>query len=267
MSYVDHGGVRIHFEVEGRGPALVLHHGLGRSMAMWRDSGYIEPLKKSFRLIMLDARGHGDSDKPRDPAAYSPDLMIGDVLAVLDCIGALTAHFMGFSLGAKVGWQIGAHRMARFRSLALMGLAHCAGLNEEQRCFGGQLQRSLEFAAQMGPEAALVAAEKAGAHPLPSNECARLLDTDYAALLVCLKDAATWPHVDGALDSLFIPCLLVMGDKDPGYTCTRECAKNMSSTTFVALRGVHHKPEEYNAERVLPHLEQFLAAVSMGLRL
>ncbi|MCL5276152.1 MAG: alpha/beta hydrolase [Chloroflexi bacterium] len=238
MPYIDHNGVRIHYEVEGRGPALVLHHGMGRSIAMWRDGGYVEPLKKSFRLIMLDARGHGDSDKPRDPAAYSADLMIRDVLAVLDSIGVASAHFIGFSLGAKVGWQIGARRMARFRSLALMG-----------------------------PEATLVAAEKAGAHPMPPNERARLLSTDYAAVLACLKGASAWPHVAGALDGLFIPCLLVMGDKDPGYAIAQASAKSMCNAAFVALRGVHHRLAEYNAERVLPHLEPFLAAVSMGLRL
>jgi pimeloyl-ACP methyl ester carboxylesterase len=51
-------------------------------------------------------RGNGESDKPTDPADYTLELMVDDVLAVADTCNAVTFHHLGFSLGAKVGWGV-----------------------------------------------------------------------------------------------------------------------------------------------------------------
>ena len=59
MSYANNGGVRIHFEVEGEGPALVLQHGFTESVQDWYEAGYVEALKSDYRLILIDARGRG----------------------------------------------------------------------------------------------------------------------------------------------------------------------------------------------------------------
>jgi pimeloyl-ACP methyl ester carboxylesterase len=80
-------GVRIHYEREGNGPPLVLQHGFTGSLEGWRDSGYVDALKSAYELILIDARGHGRSDKPHDPAAYTLDKRAADVLAVLDDAG------------------------------------------------------------------------------------------------------------------------------------------------------------------------------------
>ena len=64
-------GVRIHYELEGDGPALVLHHGFSGSLRHWYMNGYVEALRRTYRLILVDARGHGESDKPHDPASYA----------------------------------------------------------------------------------------------------------------------------------------------------------------------------------------------------
>ncbi len=56
--------------IEGEGPALVLQHGFTESVVDWYEAGYIEALKPNYRLILIDARGHGSSDKPHDPDAY-----------------------------------------------------------------------------------------------------------------------------------------------------------------------------------------------------
>ncbi len=71
MSFVSNDGIRIHYEVEGNGPPLVLLHGLSDSIESWYEFGYVERLKDEFQLIMIEARGHGESDKPHDPAAYN----------------------------------------------------------------------------------------------------------------------------------------------------------------------------------------------------
>ncbi|MCH7787371.1 MAG: alpha/beta fold hydrolase, partial [Chloroflexi bacterium] len=63
MPYADNNGVKIHYEVEGEGPPLVLQHGFTRSLQGWRDNGYVTALKDDYKLIMVDSRGHGASDK------------------------------------------------------------------------------------------------------------------------------------------------------------------------------------------------------------
>ena len=61
MPYANNQGIRIYYEVEGSGPALVLAHGLGGSHEDWLDMGWVEALGDRFQLIMVDARGHGRS--------------------------------------------------------------------------------------------------------------------------------------------------------------------------------------------------------------
>ena len=84
MPSITNHGVRIYYEVIGDGPVLVMHHGTSGSGADWLELGYVDALKADHRLILLDARGHGQSDKPHDPKAYDPALRASDVIAVLD---------------------------------------------------------------------------------------------------------------------------------------------------------------------------------------
>ena len=76
MPFVNNKGTRIHYEVEGTGPPLVLQHGTLGSGKNWEEYGYTEILKLAHQLILVDARGHGASDKPYDPAAYELRLRV-----------------------------------------------------------------------------------------------------------------------------------------------------------------------------------------------
>jgi pimeloyl-ACP methyl ester carboxylesterase len=95
MPYANHKGVRIHYEVDGTGPPLVLEHGLGTSLELWRLTGFAEPLKSDYQLILVDPRGHGASDKPHDPEAYRMAFRVADVVAVLDDLQIGKAHYCG----------------------------------------------------------------------------------------------------------------------------------------------------------------------------
>lgn len=123
MPYADNRGIRIHYEVEGEGPPLVLYHGLGWSQRLWRIAGWTERLKDDYQLILMDARGHGFSDKPHDPRAYKMATRVTDVVAILDDLGIDQAHFLGYSMGGEVGWGIASLAPERFRSLILGGLS------------------------------------------------------------------------------------------------------------------------------------------------
>ena len=101
MPYATHQSVRIHYQVEGAGPPLVLLHGFNSRLERWYESGYVESLRHDYHLILLDARGHGASDKPHERAAYAWPIPVADVLAVLDHLQIPQAHVLGYSMGGK----------------------------------------------------------------------------------------------------------------------------------------------------------------------
>jgi pimeloyl-ACP methyl ester carboxylesterase len=65
--------VRIHYEVEGTGSPFVLQHGITDGLESWYEYGFVDALRDDHTLILIDARGHGGSDKPHDPVAYGLD--------------------------------------------------------------------------------------------------------------------------------------------------------------------------------------------------
>jgi pimeloyl-ACP methyl ester carboxylesterase len=118
MPTIDRDGVKIHYEVHGSGPALLLTHGYSSTSAMWK--GQIEALSKHHRLVVWDMRGHGQSDYPDDPAAYSEALTVADVAALLDAIGAETAIVGGLSLGGYMSLAFYRAHPDRVRALLII---------------------------------------------------------------------------------------------------------------------------------------------------
>ena len=97
MPLLDRDGVRIHYEVRGQGPVVLLSHGYSATAQMWR--GQLDALSRDHTLVTWDMRGHGQSDSPDDPAAYSAEATIDDMAAILDAVGAQQAVIVGLSLG------------------------------------------------------------------------------------------------------------------------------------------------------------------------
>jgi pimeloyl-ACP methyl ester carboxylesterase len=97
MPKIDRDGVSLYYEVHGSGSALLLTHGYSSTSEMWQ--GQIEALSKHHKLVLWDMRGHGRSDYPSDPAAYSEALTVADMAALLDTVGANRAIVGGLSLG------------------------------------------------------------------------------------------------------------------------------------------------------------------------
>ena len=106
----DSDGVRLHYELHepDNGNPLIAVHGFASDYRLnWVGTRWQETLTNAgFRVIGLDCRGHGDSDKPHDEAAYSVEIMAGDVIRLLDHLGVPAAAYLGYSMGARIGLEV-----------------------------------------------------------------------------------------------------------------------------------------------------------------
>ncbi|WP_216215967.1 3-oxoadipate enol-lactonase [Amycolatopsis aidingensis] len=112
------GPVAVHHRAEGppQGEVVVLSGSLGSDLRMWEPQ--VQPLVAAgYRVVRYDHRGHGGSPVP--PGPYSIADLGGDLLALLDRIGAERAHLAGISLGGMTGMWLAAHAPARVSSLVL----------------------------------------------------------------------------------------------------------------------------------------------------
>jgi pimeloyl-ACP methyl ester carboxylesterase len=121
----DSKGVKIRFVTEGAGEPVVLIHGWMGDSSMWgRDAAGNTKLKGAdgFRVIALDCRGHGKSDKPHEVEKYGPE-MAADVVRLLDHLKIEKAHLIGYSSGAYIAGKVAATHPDRVLSVVYGGQA------------------------------------------------------------------------------------------------------------------------------------------------
>jgi pimeloyl-ACP methyl ester carboxylesterase len=96
----------------------------------WVGSRWQETFTQAgFRVIGLDCRGHGHSDKPHDEAAYGVDLMAGDVVRLLDELDIDTAAYIGYSMGARIGLEVILDSPQRVTRAVLGGIGAAGAIN------------------------------------------------------------------------------------------------------------------------------------------
>lgn len=245
MPYATNGDIRIHYQIEGEGPALVLHHGSFGSGSDWRDFGYTEALQRDYQLILIDARGHGASDKPHDQADYDMASRVSDVTSVLDAQHIQQAHFFGYSMGGWIGFGVAKYAPLRVRSLILGG-AHP---------FAESLQGFRDGVS--GGMAALISMLKQAYGPyMTPSMLERHQANDLEALLALSQDRTDLSDV---LPSMRIPCLLFVGEADPRFTGVCECAESVKDATFFSLPECGHVAALGRRDLVLPHVAAFLS--------
>lgn len=114
-------GFRLHYEVEGSGPPLVLHLGAGADATLWRDAGYLKPLSERFECILFDHRGHGASDHPAGTAENHVDRYAADVVALSQHLRHPKVAFFGWSNAISVGLRAAHLQPDLFNALVLFG--------------------------------------------------------------------------------------------------------------------------------------------------
>ena len=248
MPYIENQGVRIQYRVVGDGPPLVLQHGSTMKSALWDLRGYVDALKADYRLVLIDARGHGESDKPHDRAAYRWPICVMDVLAVLDALELRQATFWGYSWGGAVGFGLAKQAPDRVSAL-IVGGSHAEAVDIRTRL--GDIDGS-------DPEAFVSVYEKRIlGERMPDDSRARVLRSDTQALAAFAQDR---PSHDDILPNLKMPCLLYAGTEDQMFPKTRSTAQRIPNAVFVALEGLNHAGAFMHSDRVLPHVTDFLEA-------
>ncbi len=103
---------------------VVLVHGFATSRAEnWRRLGWLSAFeRKGYRAVALDLRGHGESDKPHEPAAYGRDQMAGDIVALIDHLELRRVDLLGYSMGAHLSLAVALDAPSRVNNLILGGV-------------------------------------------------------------------------------------------------------------------------------------------------
>ncbi len=126
FSTFQHDGLNLSYFDEGDpsgAPVLLIHGFASSALVNWVHPGWLKTLGDAgYRVIAMDNRGHGSSDKPLDPEAYRPWVMAADSIALLDHLRIPEAHLFGYSMGARISVFSALAHPDRVRSLVLGGL-------------------------------------------------------------------------------------------------------------------------------------------------
>src|SRR5579872_2630101 len=114
---VESNGIRLNIAEQGEGPLVLLVHGFPESWYSWRHQ-LAALAANGFHAVAPDMRGYGKSDAPQAIDQYTMLHLVGDLVGVLDALGAPTAVIVGHDWGASVVWQAALLRPDRFKAVA-----------------------------------------------------------------------------------------------------------------------------------------------------
>jgi pimeloyl-ACP methyl ester carboxylesterase len=212
-------------------PPVVLHHGfVADAQANWVGTGVVDALVAAgHRVVALDARGHGRSEKPHDPARYGEQRMARDLAILLDTIGARQVDLVGYSMGAIVVLIL-TSKDKRVRRLVIggvgSGVIECGGV--DRRAVSNE---SIIEALSVDDPASIDTPEARAFRML-----ADALDGDRDALVA---QAQSIYRGRIALDQITAPTLLLAGEADPLAVRPHTLTKAIPNATLQPLTGNH----------------------------
>lgn len=267
-------GVRLYYEESGSGIPLVFVHEFGGDHRSWEPQ--VGHFSRRYRCVVFAARGYPPSDVPTDPADYGQARAAADVVAVIDALGAGSAHVVGNSMGGFATLHVGLAHPDRALSLTVAGCGYGAHPDRRER-FRAE---SEAIAVAYETEGAAGVAEWYGVGPARVQyqakdprghaEHVRVLaehDATGAALTMRGVQAARPSLYDltDALAALDVPTLVVAGDEDDGVLEADLMLKRTIPRAGLAVLpktghvGNLEEPALFNSL-----VERFLAQVDAG---
>lgn len=252
-------GVKLAWQDQGNpeGEPLLLVHGSALSKAVWRGMGYVKALAARYRVITLDLRGHGRSDKPHQQAAYTMDRVLLDVHAVLDAAGVSAAHYFGYSFGARIGFSLGASAPERMLSFVSAAGTYQISAGSIGELFFPEYDQAL---AENGMPGFIAGWEHRIGHPVDPVTRMAFLANDPAALRAYFAQTEEGEGVaENKLRSFQPATLLLAGSLDTRRLAdSRRAAELMPQAKLVELPGRDHGDTLFPASPVLAAVEPFL---------
>jgi pimeloyl-ACP methyl ester carboxylesterase len=233
MQFFDSAGVRIAFvdiaPASGPGDPILLIHGFASTHAVnWVNTLWTKTLTGAgFRVVALDNRGHGRSEKLHDPSAYHSDEMAEDARRLLDHLGIARADVMGYSMGGRIAAHLALRRPERVRSLLIGGL----GVHLVQ---GVGLPIGIADAME-APSAEVLT------DPLQRmfRVFAEQTGSDLKALAACIRGSRQVLSED-EVASIRAPTLISVGGKDPIAGSAEALAALMPNARALDIPGRDH---------------------------
>lgn len=246
MPYAENDGVQIYYEVDGAPGAepMVMQHGYLSDLESWRALGWVKALGDRYRILLVDSRGHGRSDKPVSPEAYEMRTRVLDVLAVMGAEGVKTAHYLGYSMGAMIGYSALIYAPQRFATIS------CGGASPMLRP-AGTVRPLMDWDALM--KVALQTGSMKAAF-----EAGRI---DRPALEACRAAIDEWDGAEQALRLAKMPVFMYAGAEDAAHAgCAAAVALNPKAR-FFSLPGHDHTTAAESVDLVAPALLEHIGGV------
>jgi pimeloyl-ACP methyl ester carboxylesterase len=242
--FFDSNGVRIRYVDRGTGAPIVLLHGNGGSLQGWIDTGIVANLERGYRVIALDARGHGQSGKPREVAAYGQQMGL-DMIRLMDHLRVPRAHLVGYSMGASIIGKLLTTHPDRFLTATMGGSTgrfkftpaeaerlEREAAEKERECVSRSQMARLAPLGQAPPSEADIKARSAACLADPNQDRFAL-----AALHRGMKDlAVTFDQVR----AVSVPTLGIVGSLDGYLADFKELQTLRPAMRLVVIDGASH---------------------------
>jgi 3-oxoadipate enol-lactonase len=235
-------GIAMDYAVSGAAaaPAVVLHHPLATDLTFWDEA--TKTLKKTYRVVRFDARGHGKADAPK--GRYEFPVLAQDVVALMDHVGVAHAHFVGLSMGGMVAQYLGLGHAQRFRSIAIVSSSSKSAENMRHLWADRVVvAREKGMASQVEPamQRWLAASTRANRPDLVAR-CTRMVEATP------LEGYAGWcgaiEHLDmtSKLGGIKLPVKVIVGAEDPAtpVAASETIHRAIPGSELAILPGVSH---------------------------
>ncbi len=250
MPKISTNNINLFYEEHGKGDPLVFIHGLGSSTQDWDSQ--VQEFSKSYKVITLDLRGHGQSDKPAGP--YSIPMMATDVAGLFQSLNLPSAHLVGLSLGGAVSFQFVLDHPSSVKTLTIVNSGPSLGGTPEEA--QKEIERRVGIVQQLGMRAMGEALSPA-LFPNPAHALLRetfikrWAENDPQAYIEATRSIGYF-NVADRLGEIKCPTLILASDQDYTPVSLKESyAKLIADARLVVIPEAHHalpieEPEKFN---------------------
>lgn len=236
MPFVTRDGVRIHYEVWGNGPTIVVVPGLGSAHVRDLLSEWMNAVSP-HRWVAVNPRGHGDSDKPREPAAHQIEQYRDDVLAAMNATETDRAVLCGFSDGGSIGYAFAEAYPER-----LVGFVDYDGVEGVDMCDPAGRKSRLELAdtvRRLGwKEVIQEVIRSQVAEDSPVFQCFEAAETEM--VLLELEEWTKWHGAFSILGRLKVPSLVLLNSSRTPDEIERIHATAPANVDVRVVPGTNH---------------------------